>query len=737
MERTFLIVIAHFFFLTAFSQVAGNPLGIINQQKPANLIFNDTILEELVWLTPFDTPGKVGKYEKLELGFELPKKITQQVNYFLLNGKGGINPFDPDAIDFRVELTAPDGSKITRFGFYFAPFSQKLSGSSENMASLQNEFIPEKTRLNWRFRFAPNLEGEWKIAVKIRVAGFETITLPEGTFQCEKSNHKGLLSVSQTTTEKDRWLFYSETNEPFFAVSENIASAGECGFYPSQLNRQLDGIQKLVDAGGNFTRFELGGQAALPDWPTYNNYASKLDEMFAFDQVVEKCEKNHVYFTLFRHHVEVMDRGDWANVRWELNPYKVGMNCTIEEYFTKPEIIKWQNNCLRYIFSRWGYSSNMAFYSYSEVDNWYTKLLENKTERDAKKNAVVLLRNWISDQQKFIESNLNSTILFCHSPARLSDLENNPETSFFSLSDVIGLHSYGERKEINYSNRYDKIETYWNKFKKPVILEEMGPNKIAMYCCTGIEFHNSIWSSAFMGCFGTGMDWWWDSGVFDANYQKDLAHIQRFFSTENLREGNYSPQKWKDASIKNSMLENFALQDEKKEHVIGWIHNATFYWRNLADSNPCLINLVDEKTDLNTPCYFSKDPYGYSFSMLGKACPIEHNSVYEHEDLTGFDHPKLKDKYTDKGGAQTIQNSSGMRQNPTFKLKELKTSGLNKKHWYTVEYYFTEGEVAGKAPIEAQTISTNALGTLEVNVPNLDFNHPDYAYKVTYLGYYR
>ena len=248
MERKIFIVIVHFFFLTAFSQVAGNPIGIINQQKPANLIFNDTILEELVWLTPFDTPGKVGKHEKLELGFELPKTITQQINYFLLNGKGGVNPFDPDALDFRVELTAPDGSKITRFGFYFAPFSQKLSGSSDNMASLQNEFVPEKTRLSWRFRFAPNQEGEWKIAVKIRVTGFETITLPEGTFQCEKSNHKGLLSVSNTTTEKDRWLFYSESNEPFFAVSENIANTGECGFYPSQLKRQLDGIQKLVDA---------------------------------------------------------------------------------------------------------------------------------------------------------------------------------------------------------------------------------------------------------------------------------------------------------------------------------------------------------------------------------------------------------------------------------------------------------------------------------------------------------
>ena len=117
MERKIFIVIAHFFFLTAFSQVAGNPIGIINQQKPANLIFNDTILEELVWLTPFDTPGKVGKYEKLELGFELPKTITQQINYFLLNGKGGVNPFDSDAVQERFCFFWQCPKTVNQFSF--------------------------------------------------------------------------------------------------------------------------------------------------------------------------------------------------------------------------------------------------------------------------------------------------------------------------------------------------------------------------------------------------------------------------------------------------------------------------------------------------------------------------------------------------------------------------------------------------------------------------------------------
>ena len=74
MERKILVFLAHFLFLTTFSQIAGNLNGIASQQKPANLISNDTILEELVWLAPFDSPGKIGKYEKLELGFEVPKK---------------------------------------------------------------------------------------------------------------------------------------------------------------------------------------------------------------------------------------------------------------------------------------------------------------------------------------------------------------------------------------------------------------------------------------------------------------------------------------------------------------------------------------------------------------------------------------------------------------------------------------------------------------------------------------
>ena len=58
-----------------------------------------------------------------------------------------------------------------------------------------------------------------------------------------------------------------------------------------------------------------------------------------------------------------------------------------------------------------------------------------------------------------------------------------------------------------------------------ILIRSIVTGKIAMYCCTGIEYHNSIWSTALMGDFGTGMDWWWDGGVHDYGYYKDLKPL--------------------------------------------------------------------------------------------------------------------------------------------------------------------------------------------------------------------
>ena len=69
---------------------------------------------------------------------------------------------------------------------------------------------------------------------------------------------------------------------------------------------------------------------------------------------------------------------------------------------------------------------------------------------------------------------------------------------------MIGFHRYGQNKEDNYINKYDKAIALYKEWGKPVLVEEMGvtatapSNFLALYKCSGVEFHNSIWSTSFM-----------------------------------------------------------------------------------------------------------------------------------------------------------------------------------------------------------------------------------------------
>ena len=686
------------------------------------------------WYEPNETPGFVGKYNCVELGFKLPQAITYQINSFI-NSNVGINPYDPDQIDFRVHLTTPSGYTLTRYGFYYQPFKENLSGSPANPSTYHNVYDPDTTTFPWRFRFAPNEVGLWKASVEIIIPNNPSIIQQGITFVCVPSNHKGYLTISNDGNEGDRWMTYGETGETFYALSENVASGGSTpGYIPSQHKRHLAGLQTLIDAGGNFTRFELGGQSCMPDWPVYNNYQGKLDEMFAFDEMVRTCEDNNVYFTMFRHHVEAMDLEPWELVRWDANPYKIAFNIGILDYFTNTNVINAQNKAIRYVFSRWGYSPNMAFFGYSEVDNWCSYLKNSvdpwnlpelnsnfptpeysgNLQDNLEIAATYIFKNWVWNQQLYILS-INDRAKFTHSYAMPDLIESSNQMgrpSLFAISHVIGLHNYGSTKQFNYEDRTHAIDDYWSRYHRPIIFEEMGlsEGEIALYCCSGIDYHNSLWSTAMMGGFGMGMDWWWDAGIFDNGYQIDILRLKQFLAGENLKLWSYTPQKWsdKETNWQKRKIESFTLTSANQQRAIGWVHNATFYWRNL-ENNSCLMNLVDHNALANPPCYVAIDPFGYPYNTTQ---PWIHNDVYDHENTDGFSHNDFVDDYTDNGGYYLIENDDEI-----FKIKDLKSSGFINKEHYQIDFYHTH--INNLVIVRSDEYETNLLGTLEIKLPSL------------------
>lgn len=675
-----------------------------------------------VWFQPAETPGLVGKYEKAEFGFKLSDGLKGEIQNFLINkDTAGINPFDPDHINFEAVFISPSGVQTKRYGFYYQPFLENHS---------LDQWESDSTSFPWRVRFAPDEIGDWKVAIQVLTKKATVPIKMDLTFSTVSSKHKGVLKTSNTGTEGDRFLSYSETGETFVAQGNNISSGGFFTYKPSQNTHHLEGVRQLIDAGGNFTRLDMQPQAALPDWPIYNNYNGKLDEMYAFDKMVELCEKNGIYFIVFRHHVELMESWsnpggpDWSGVSWFENPYRIGLTLSRKkEYLTDKEAIEWQLKSLRYVFSRWGYSPSFSFYGYSEVNYWVQDMVKEESKIDPNYNeqkGILQLKDWYINQKKYILKDLNSKMLFSNSYATTPNYENDPLfDGFMKNSDVVSVHLYESLKNINYDYRALVADNEWKAFHKPIIFEEMGiaDDKLTIYCCTSIEYHNSIWATSFMGGFGTGLDWWWDRGVHDFGYQKQLKHINTFFKGEDLKKMNYKPQRWSDSETSNARkIENYCLTSENQERVLGWVHNATFYWRNLYNEYPCIKELLD-KNNLEHPCFV-----GGGYDLNAPKGGDFHASKYE-------------DDYTSKGGAVPIGIEGGnIEKNPTFKITGLIYNFGFKKNYYKIEFYRTTGKDLVLDSSFTQILTTSMSSSIFPKVPNLDKVNPDYAYKVTYLG---
>ena len=674
-----------------------------------------------VWFTPEGTVGTVGKFHKFEIGFKLEKDIEREVENFIAKRATGLNPFDPDQIDVSVKLSAPNGEEIITHGFYYLPYFKN---------PFKDIWIPDTTSFKFRLRFSPNQIGAWKGEVKLVVKGFDTAN-SSFSFNCLESGHKGVLKTSKTGTLSDRYLYESETGNTFIPIGHNITTRGyDVKLHRNELHKKW--ITELSDNGGNFFRMELPPGGALPDWPTWPydtlsyracfDYSGKLDKMYGFDEIFELAELKEMYFIMMRHHVEVMHGTSWDS--WTNNPYKVAFNLTSSEgYFSKPEILKLQQNTLQYIMARWGYSPSFAFYSYQEIDIWTSMIgLDDNEKFNIIADWLVAMKQEVRDNCHFLSDMYIFPFTSNFSSSKLKQTASSSAKRMLEESDVIGLHAYHNEKKQNCITRYDYVTDLlkgWNN-TKPVLLDEVGLQMPDIYCCTDVDFHNTVWSTSFMGGMGMGLHWNWDRGIHDKQYYQMYNHVSAFYKNENLREEKYKQQRWKNdksSSMKKATIENFALTSESKERVLGWVHNATFYWRNMSDLKPCIQELLDSGK-VENPCELEdKSP------ALGSRVISFYN----------YNNPNFEDRYSNKEGAHELLDES------IFKIKGLKRNFnrlLNpwaKKHYYKISFYTTHGEVDTSA-VATSVISANIFGKLKPHVPELTNANPDYSYKIEYVG---
>ncbi len=686
---------------------------------------------EVVWFEPYATPQYVGKYEMLEIGLKLPTVIEDQVDAFLAGITHGLNPYDPDDIDINVRFYKEGDLTVRkRREAFFTVDHQRTTAT--------DWWEPLSTEHRWRIRFAPDEVGSWEFDFDVSVNGTQIHSSGRLSFECTNTDRKGFVkSCTSYTNENCRYLWHDGTNETFFPVGINtcwthkgLNNAANFGVFEN--DRVVNWIKEIKAGGGNYCSVGMIHYNYYPEWNDLDNYTTRQPAFEGLDEIFETLEDERVYTQFWTEfHGNLNDAADGGY--WSQNPYRVELPSVVtqDDFFGDPTARKFNKMKYRYTMSRWGYSPYIAVLElHSEVGNDGTHYHEPGSVGGASR---VKFNDWFSDTKDYIEFDMDCDYVITASTAEgATELMNQKYDQF---TDVVMIHKYGEEKNENYHKRYQQREKFRKKSftkYKPVIWDELGilhGNHGGIYCATDIDFHNTIWSTSFMGTFGSGQHWWWDRGLLDLDYQEHFLELTKFFENEQLHNRQYQYDKWRDRGgigMDATKIETMYIHSKDRDRALGWVHNATAYWRNLHGINTRINELVTQNY-VSDPCILDD---GVEIGCYDD--PTDDQGCIKSG--TNYGSNAFTDDYTALGNPTLI-----LSHDKQIKIKHLRWNPVFfDRPFYEVTWYRTR--VSGTSGIEI--VKTETVGvepfsrTLRLDYPNLTVSQDyDYAYKIQFVGF--
>lgn len=555
--------------------------------------------------------GEVWQFDKLEYGLDLPPLIDTLVKHYFGNKTipGTINPFDPDDINIVATYISPSGTQNrTIYGFYEEDFS------SDWTTRINTDY-------NFRLRFAPTEQGQWSCSISVNSPNgkFPSTYIANNLhFTCIEPA-AGMFGYLQVGAHK-RHLKFSGTGKSFFAIGQNIPWIQGFGnnFTASEFTTFGDHVRNISysstqNNGGNFVRIVMAPWSHAIEWENlgdYSDYTSytstaqnRQHNAYELDEIFEDCRTSGVYVNLdIELHSNYVSNptGTDPCSSWEHNPYHTQLGLSNPtDVLTDANAKKYFKRRLRYMIARWGYSRNLAVIELlSEQDHW-----------DNYAAATEDFYNWHSEMINYIRNILGEPNHL------LSSSFSQRSGTVFALNsiDVTSTHSYSNAKDVNFNKRFDEMNEddifsatrgLLIDYNKPSIFgefgmqDERGAQGPDLDGCNDYSFHNGLWSTAFMGCYGTGLEWWqeYNDPYKAANYPALAA----FFNGIDFETNDFTfPGHWRDVEIpsRNNVLEVFQLHNFDRKKIMGWAHNATYYWGNEPSCTVLTANITDDKDD--------------------------------------------------------------------------------------------------------------------------------------------
>jgi len=650
----------------------------------------------------------VDKYKKIEFGAILHSSIQNEITNYFDGISPSINPYDPDKISIEASFQSPQGKTKVVYGFYYRDFIRNR-GEDKWTLNINNNY-------EWRIRFAPDEVGEWTCDLIVKINNVEQYSYSGVKFNCIDQGAKGYLEVGKY----NRQLRYSETWESFFAIGQNIPWPEENNkrnpSIPSttevtgtEFDNNLNDFISLAENGGNYVRVMMINHAYNPEMTVLNDYTDRQPHLWELDKLFDLAETNGIYihfslesFSLYQ------NKTCWGEENWFDNPYKKQLGLTnIQEFFSSQVAKDFYKRRLRYIVSRWGYSSHLACYElFNEID-MITHCDKNQNTFGTDRLLYDAVSYWHIEMAKFIkhlDKNHLITTSYAGTPYfKDNDGALNNPTDIFNYNDIdfTTRHDYNSGKDINI-NRFKQSVTNQFISNKPVIFGETGltgveiNNSYYSYDdCDDLDFHNTLWSSAFMGTYGTSL--YWPQWYNNTYREKNFPALKKFFENVNFEADKFEPVYFDDWNESNAK-ENW---EHRKHRFLSF--NGLFYNKQKPDN----------------------DDGKYEFFFLQNSTPSDKAMAWIHN-RSVF-------------GENAIDVVSCARIDLTESVEEESQKVLLKNMKpgkYNVEWYSTRGDGELIKVTKESTFSNGSVHNLRIKIPfKSDLNNPDFAVKIKHKQY--
>lgn len=448
-------------------------------------------------------PAEVSQFKKFEIKFNIDRIYA--------------NPFDPEEVNAGAEFTSPSGRKFFVPAFFTQDFDVYLDEGIEKFRAITSPY--------WAIRFSPSETGTYAFRIEVSDTSGEAFS-QQLYFESIPSKNRGFVRVNSRNPR----YFTFDNGDPYIPIGFNICWATDnrgSFYYDYFLNR-------LRDAGGNWVRIWMTHyyQGLTIEWGEYHpsgyyhglgRYSLEVAERI--DRIIETAEELGIYIQLVLQHHSAFETLQWSS--WDENPYNVkngGMLKSSIEFFSNPEANRLFDQRLRYIISRWGYSTSIfAWELWNEVDG-ITGYYENRD----------LIKKWHEDKVQKIRNLDVHRHLITTSFTLPYFLER---TQFWDMEglDYTQYHAYFTPLRISY--QMAESARALSIFNKPTFAGEFSIDWLGAnlkYDPEGIHIHNGLWASVLSGNAGTGMSWWWDNYVEGGNLWFHLKGISEFLKNEDL-----------------------------------------------------------------------------------------------------------------------------------------------------------------------------------------------------------